>query len=292
VAPKKDKLDPREIEREYGFAYEFFKSDPELWQLLRNAIDGNWSDVRFAAALKDTKWYRKHSDVWRQVTALKYSDPATYRERVNNMRTQIGNLAGQFGADLTNKELNRLAERALLFGWSPDQVLNHIAKDVRPSKSGQYGGELSGIQDRLEQTAFRNGIKLEKKQLQKWMRQIVRGEADVNQFENYIRKIAAQTFGAYGSEIKAGMDAIEVAAPYMQSMADILEMNPASINLFDKTIRRALSYKNEKGETVPMSITTFEDELRKDKRFQYTDGAREQLKAYAIELGKMWGVLT
>lgn len=292
MPPKKDKLDPREIEREYGFAYEFFKSDPELWDLLKKAIAGSWSDVRFAAALKNTKWYKKHSDVWRQVEALKHSDPATYRERLNNVRTQLNNMAGQFGAKLTNKELNRMAERALRLGWSPDQMLNHIAKDVRPSKSGQYGGELSGIQDRLEQTAFRNGIRLDPKQVKKWMRQIVRGEADVNQFENYIRKIAAQTFSAYGQEIKAGMDAMEVAAPYIQSMADILEMNPASINLFDKTIRRALSYTNEKGEAQPMSITAFEDSLRADKRWQYTDGAREQLKAYAIELGKMWGVLT
>lgn len=290
--PKRDRLDPREIEREYGFAYSFFKSDPELWDLLQKAIDGTWSAVRFAQALKDTKWYRKHSDTWRQVTALKHSDPGAYNERLGNMRTQIQNLAGQYGADLTKKELARLSERALLFGWSPDQILDHIAKDVRPGKDGDYDGQLSGIQDRLEQTAFRNGVRLNQKQVKKWMQQIVRGEADVNQYENYIRKLAAQTFTAYGKEIKSGMDAMDVATPYIQSMADILELNPASVNLFDKNIRRALSWKNEKGEAVPMSIADFEDQLRNDKRWQYTDNAKEQLMGYAVELGKMWGILS
>lgn len=288
----KDRLNPREIEREYGFAYSFFKSDPELWDLLQKAIDGTWTDQRFAAALKNTKWYKKHSDVWRQTTALKHSDPGTYNERLKNMQDQVENLAGQYGAKLTPKELKRYTERALLFGWSPDQILDHIAKEVRPNKAGQYGGELSGIQDRLEQTAFRNGVRLDKKQVQKWMRQIVRGEADVNQFENYVRKLAAQTFTAYGKEIKAGMDAMEVASPYIQSMADILELNPASVNLFDKKIRRALSWRNEKGEAVPMSLTDFEDSLRADKRWQYTQGAKEQLMGYAVELGKMWGILS
>lgn len=288
----RDDLSPREIEREYGFAYSFFKSDPELWDLLQKAIDGTWSAQRFGAALKNSKWYKKNSDVTRQVIALKHSDPKTYEERLKNMQDQIENLAGQYGAKLTPKELRRYTTRALMFGWSPDQILDHIAKDVRPNKGGQYGGELSGIQDRLEQTAFRNGVRLNKKQVNKWMRQIVRGEADVNQFENYVRKLAAETFTAYGTEIKAGMDAIEVAAPYIQSMADILEMNPASVNLFDKNIRRALSYKNDKGEARPMSLTDFEDSLRADKRWQYTQGAKEQLMGYAVELGKLWGVLS
>ena len=292
MAPKKDKLSPREIEREYGFAYSFFKSDPELWDLLQKAINETWDDMKFAAELKSTKWYRKHSDSWRQVTALKHSDPATYRERLGNMRTQVQNLAGRYSVELTGKELARLSERALLMGWSPDQVLDHIAKDVRPNKTGQYGGELSGIQDRLEQTAYRNGVRLNKKQVNRWMRQIIRGEADVNQFENYIRGLASQTFTAYGKEIKSGMDAIDVASPYMQSMADILELNPASVDMFDRTIRRALSHKNDKGEPVPMSLTDFEDSLRADKRWQYTDQAREQMKGYAIALGKMWGILS
>ena len=290
--PKKDKLDPKEIEREYGFAYAFFKSDPELMQLLKDAVAGTWDVSRFEAGLKNTKWYKKHSDVWRQNTALKYSDPATFKERSDNMRSQIANLAGQFGAKLTNAELNRYTERAILLGWSPDQVVDHIAKEIAPNKSGQYSGDLSAIQDQLERTAHRNGIRLNADQMQKWMKQIVRGDASVDQFENYIRGIAASTFPAYGEQIKAGMDLADVAAPYIQSYADILELNPASVNLFDKTIRGALSFKDEKGLPSPMSLTQFEDSLRADKRWQYTDNAKQLAQGYAVALGKMWGVLS
>lgn len=289
--PKKDKLDPKEIEREYGFAYSFFKSDPELMKLLKDATAGTWDVARFEAALKNTKWYKKHSDVWRQATALKYSDPATYNERLGNMRSQVANLAGQFGAKLTNAELNRYSERALLLGWSPDQVVDHIAKKIAPNKEGQYGGDLAGIQDQLERTAHRNGIRLNADQTQKWMKQIVRGEASVDQFENYIRGIAAQTFPAWGEQIKSGMDLMDVATPYIQSYADILELNPASVNLFDKTIRSALAFKTKDGLPAPMSIADFEDSLRADKRWQYTDNAKKLAQGYAVSLGKMFGVI-
>ena len=100
-------------------------------------------------------------------------------------------------------------------------------------------------------------------------------------------------FDAYGQEILGGMDAIDVAAPYIQSMSEILELNPADVNLFDPTIRKALSYRDPKTkEPAPLSVAEFEDRLRADKRWQYTDNAHEQLTQYAVELGKLFGVLS
>lgn len=290
--PGKDTLSPKELEREYGFAYKFFKSDPELWDLLKKAIKENWSRNRFQAQLQDTKWFKTHSDLWRQNTALKYSDPGTYRERLNNYKDLVQNLAGEWGADLTKRELEKFSERAYLFGWSEAQVLDHIAKEVKPSKAGHYGGSLAGVEQQLREIAMNNGVRIPQQQLTKWMRMIVRGNADVRQFETHIRGIAAKTFGAYGEEILGGMDAVDVASPYIQSMAEILELNPADVNMYDRTIRRALSHKDEKGQPAPMSITDFEDMLRYDKRWQFTDNARETMQGYAIELGKMWGILS
>lgn len=290
---KKDKLDPKTIEREYGFAYTFFKSDAELWKLLNHAVNGGWDVTRFQAELKDTKWYKQHSDIWRQMTALQYSDPKTFQERLGNMRTQIQNLAGQWGADLSSKELDTYTHRALLLGWSPDQILDHIAKDVRPGKDEHYGGQLSGIEANLRALAQANGVAINDKMLQGWMQAIVRGDSDPKEFETYIRDIASKTFGAYGKQIKAGMNMQDLAAPYIQSMANILELNPNDIDLTDRTIRSALSQKDPKtGEPTTMSITDFEDSLRSDKRYQYTDQAKTQMKAYAIALGKSWGVLS
>lgn len=289
--PKQDKIDRDEIEREYGLAYALFKAFPELSDLLDSAVKGNWDPSKFQVELRQTDWFKNHSDVWRQNQALKYADPATYQERLANSRTLVKNLSGSFDADLSKKALKRLSERALLFGWSEDQIRDTLANYVRPGADGHYEGQLATIEEQLRNTAMRNGVRIGKKQLRGWMRNIVRGNASQEQFQTHIRDVAAKTFSAYGDQIRGGMDLMDVASPYMQSMSEILELNPSSIDLYDKTIRRALSYRDEKGEPVPMSVTDFEDSLRADKRWQYTDNAREQLTGYAIELGQMFGRL-
>lgn len=285
-------LNQKKLEREYGFGYQFFRSDPELWDLLKKAIEGGWGPDRFRAGLKDTKWFRTHSDVWRQNQALKATDPRTYQERLQNYRDQVENLMGQWGIDLERDEINRYAERALNMGWSTDQILDHIKKDVRPGKDGGFQGQLAGIQEQLNNVAYRNGVKIGRKEMTGWMRAIVAGNADVAQYEDYIRRMSAESFTAYGKEIRAGVDLADLASPYISSMAEILELNPNEINLFDRTIRKAIGFRNDKGEAVPMSMSDFEDSLRADKRWQYTDQAHEQLNGYAVALGKMFGVLS
>ena len=288
---KQDKINRDEIEAEYGLSYALFQAFPELRRLLQKAVNQNYDANKFQVELRQTEWFKKHSDIWRQNIALKYSDPATYKERLQNSRTALENLAGAYDADLTKKATRRLAERALLLGWDENQIRDVLASHVRPGKDGHYEGQLSAIEDQLRSTATRNGVRLDRDQMKRWIRQIVRGNASQEQFESHIRAQAAKTFKAYADQINGGVDMYDIASPYMQSMAEILELNPTSIDMYDRTIRKALSYKNDKGHPEAMSISDFEDELRKDRRWQYTDGARQQATEYAIRLGEAFGVL-
>jgi hypothetical protein len=284
-----DRIDQDKIEEEYGLSYALFQAFPELKELLRKAVNGNWSPSKFQVELRQTQWFKKHSDVWRETTALKFSDPSTYRERLANSMTAVQNLAGSFGARLG--ALKRLAERALLFGMSDDQIRDVLANHIKPSEGGHYSGQLSGIEQDLQSLAARNGVRVGKKQLQNWMKSIVRGDASQQQFEQHIRDLAAQTFGAYGDQIRSGIDLIDAASPYMQSMTEILELNPGALDLYDPTLRRAMTgTRNDKNEVVPMSLTDFEDQLRKDRRWQYTQNAREQAMGFTSAISKMWGL--
>ena len=286
----RDKINQDEIEQEYGLSYALFKSFPELDALLKKAVAHSWTAQRFQVELRQSDWFKHHSDVWRQNIALKFSDPSTYKERLGNSLTSVQNLAGAFGARLSDKATRRLAERALLFGWDENQIRDVLAKHVIPSETGHYGGDLSAIENQLRNTALRNGVRIGDHQLRNWMRNIVRGDSSQQQFETHIRDVAAKTFSAYGDQIKGGMDMADLASPYIQSMSDILELNPASLDLYDHTIRKALSFKNDKGEQVPMSITDFEDSLRQDQRWQYTKQAKDQAKGYTNAIAKMWGL--
>lgn len=306
---KRDKIDRDEIEQEYGLAYALFKAFPELNRLLEKAVAQNWDPGKFQVELRQTDWFKNHSDVWRQNIALKYSDPGSYAERLANSQTTLDNLAGAFDADLSNKARRRLAERALLLGWDEAQLRDVLASHVRPGKDGHYEGELSTIETQLRNTALRNGVRLNREQLRGWMRAIVRGDSSQEQYQRVIRSMAARQFDHFADQINGGVDLADIAQPYIQTMADVLELNPGGIDLYDHTIRRALSGfrpdnppkkggKDGKGGkddrkpgSSPMTMSEFEDYLRADKRWQFTDQAREQATEYAIRLGESFGVL-
>ena len=54
-------------------------------------------------------------------------------------------------------------------------------------------------------------------------------------------------------------------------MSQILELNPDEIELNDATLRAAIGQDRE------MNIFDFKKALRKDSRWQYTEGAREEV---------------
>lgn len=296
--PKKKRrprpLSPKQIdkiEEEYGLAYALFKAFPELNNLLQSAVKDHWTPAKFQVELRQTNWFKKHSDVWRKNIALKYTDPASYNERLQNNITAVRNLSASVGVTFIPKNLRYVAERALLFGWDEGQLRDYLAQYVRPNAQGDFGGALAAAENNLSQLAHQNGVRVNRNLMTTWMRNIARGEGTEDQFQNYIRNQAAGTFKLYADQIRAGANVYDIANPYINAMAQTLELNPNQVDLFDPTVRRALSgVRNDKGQLEEMSVTDFEDQLRQDKRWQYTQQANEQAKGYVNAISKMWGL--
>jgi hypothetical protein len=288
---KQDKINQDDIEEEYGLSYALFKAYPELNDLLKKAISKNYTPQRFQVELRQSEWFKKHSDVWRENTALFYSDPATFEERLGTVSTKLQDLAASVGVTLGDSALARLSKRALLFGMADEEIRDVLSNHVKPSDGG-YGGDLAGIESDLRQTAYANGVNLGDDQINKWMKAIVRGEANQEQYRNNIRSMAAAAFPLYGEQVKGGMDLIDVATPYLQSMTDVLEIAPGSTGLNDPMVRKALSgSRDASGAAVPMNTSEFEDMLRQDKRWGYTRKANDTAKGFAAAIARSWGLM-
>lgn len=292
TTPGLSKKQQDQIEQSYGLSYALFQAFPELNTLLGKAVKENWSAQKFQVELRQTDWFKTHSDVWRKNTALKYSDPASYNERLNQQTSQFENLATSLGVHLDPSMNRQLAEQALLFGWDEGQVKNVLSQYVAPSQTGDYGGDLASVEHNLNSLAYQNGIKLSPQQLQGWMQSIANGNASEEELSTQIRDIAAKTFSLYGDQIRGGANLMDIASPYVQAMASTLELNPNNLDLFDPNIRQALtgSLNDKTGQYEPMSVTKFEDSLRQDKRWQYTQTAQDQARGYVAALSNAWGL--
>lgn len=285
-----DGLNKKELAESYGYALAFMKSDPELWKLFNQAVKGDWDDARFEAKLKDSKWFKNHSATYRNNLLQMKTDPGTWEARLGEMHATLQDFVNQAGASLSGKALKKFSRDALLYGWSNEQIKNKVAGYVDTVAGGHYGGQAGEDEESLRKLAADFGQTVEQKNLHKWVVDIARGNSTVQEFEAYMRKTAESSFPGYRDQIRSGMTVREIADPYMQSMAEVLEINPSNIDVKDPTIRRALTHvQADTGKAGEFSLYDFEVELRKDPRWLRTKGAQDQAMAVTRKVMQDWG---
>lgn len=274
------KLDAASLAQDYGFAYSFLKSDPSLYALFQQAVKGNWNQAKFTAELKNTTWYQRNAESVRQYNFLAKTDPATLAARRNAVRAQLQDKAAQMGAAITPAMFNTIAQNALMYNWNDSQIQDVLSGYVH-TVNGVFTGGAADTAERIRQKAWRNGVSLPEATVQTWVQGIAAGDMTMEGATAVLQKSAKSIAPAYAAEIDAGMDLYDIASPYMQSMAKILEIPPAKVDLFDPTIRSALSQKDSKGQATSKTLWQFENDLRQDPRWTKTQNAQDSMMTNA-----------
>lgn len=276
----------------YGWSQAFLEGHPELKQLFDQAVQHGWTAPRFIAELQDTGWFKKHSDVARKAMYLKATDPKTYAKNVNQLKQQLADAAGGIGVEIPPSQLETMAEHAYLFGWDQNQINNHLAQMVNIQKqNATVGGSLASAENQIKNYAYNNGVTLNDHTMQNWLRQIVRGNSTVEEYQQYITKQAAAAHPNWSKELNSGMSLSDVASPYINSMAQILEIDPSQISVNNKLIRQALSYQDDKGQWKQMTLGDFEDRVRQDPRWMNTDNAKQQYMDIGTSILQRFGLV-
>jgi len=280
------------IAEDFGYQLAFLKSDKELYSVFTKAVNGKWDATRFVAAVRGTKWYKTHSENWRNNTQLQYSDPASFKSKMDEQYAGLRRIAGEMGVGGTPAQFKQLATQALMMGWGDDIVRNQLTSWLGKKGATLTGTGTSGqVENAIRQTAFRNGINVSDSMIQGWAARVMGGTATIEDAQQSIReKYAASVAPGFAKELAAGQDLYDLASPYMQTMAKTLEINPGDVDLFDPTIRKALASSSDKdGQVGSVPLWQFERDLKKDQRWLKTNGARDELDKAARSLSQMFG---
>lgn len=273
-------LSAAELAEQYGFVSSFLNSNPELKTLFQKAVAGTWSADKFQASLRNTKWWKTHSDHERQYLLQLKADPATAKQVLQQATTHIQQLAAQLGVANTayvKKQLSAAAYDVVAKGWSDDQLRNFLGQYVY-FYSGNPKGEGGDDWNQLHSYAYSQGVTMSGDWYGTASRAVVRGTSSLQDFKSQIDKIAKAQFPQWQKQIDGGQTVSDLAQPYMQSMAQILELPGGSINLLDPTIKKAMSFTDPKtGQKGAMPLWQFENTLRSDPRWKGTQNAQDSL---------------
>lgn len=274
------KLSSAELAEQFGYTSAFLNSNPELKNLFSDMVSKGYSKEMFQAKLRNTKWWKTHSDKEREYLTQTYTDPATAKQNFNAAYISVRQLANQLGIKETKFTKARIQEAAYNVaakGWSDSQLRYYL---------GQYvyfdGGDMEGAgadtQNELRAYAYSMGVHMSDKWYADNTRQVLRGLATTSDYKNDMLRQAKAMFPQFSKQLDSGQTVADIAQPYLQSMSQILELPTGSINLFDPTIKKALQYKNPgtlQTETKP--LWQFENDLRGDPRWKATKNAQDSM---------------
>lgn len=289
MAPK---LSSTELAEQYGLSYAFFASQPELMKLLKAAVAGGWTGGKFTAELKNTAWWKDNSATARQAQIEAKTDPATYRANLAAATIQARDAAVQAGAILTSAQLSTLATHIVNLGWNDEQIANFLGGYIKFSGDHVLGGQAGTAANQITQFAYDNGIKLSDGVIKNYAAYVVKGLTTVENVQAQLRQQAAGAYPGFAEQIQGGASVQDIAQPYIQTMAQELDVPPDSITLFNPKIKAALNNADDKGQPAPLSLTDFRDQIRQDPAWGKTSDAIDKTMAVGHQVLQDMGVLS
>jgi hypothetical protein len=277
---------------QYGLSMRLINSSKELKNLFKQAVAGSWSSARFAASLKNTKWWRSQSDSLRKYVTLKITDPATWAQnnaataaKLNRLAVQVG-LGNQIfqagpGKGQANALLKQAIYNSLALGWSDERIKDWMGTKVSVH-GGIMWGEAGEAFDKLHGIAYLNGQKYSDAFYKATATNVAAGRATLEQYEAQIRREAAARYSAFSEQILAGQNAMDLAAPYIKSVSSLLELPETDVDLFNSHVASAM--------TKSTPLWQFENDLRADPLWRKTNNARESMFTVAHQVAKDFGL--
>ncbi|KGA07864.1 MAG: hypothetical protein GM48_3395 [actinobacterium acIB-AMD-7] len=295
-----------------------FNLDTKLGELLVEAVAGGWDNEKFLAKAKLTPWWQKNADSVRTkiVNREKYNDLLKAGEDVKNteygmyLGKQVRSIKAQAkdlaDVTLTDAQAQSIAQKIYDGNLEDDPlainslIVPFIGKTTSIVGNGLsttgFGGQALQNYQTLQGIAKANGFALKDilpnvsaitagGDLETAvLRGLADGSIDINRVAQDARMLAAQGQPQYVRGLLGqGYDLEAIYAPYRQTMASTLELDPNQIDLNDNTLRMAITDKGD------MNLYDFKKALRQDNRWQYTGAAKEEVSNAALKVLQDFG---
>jgi hypothetical protein len=297
-----------------------FKIDPKLGELLVQAVNEGWDNAKFLAKAQLTPWWQKNSGAIRTriIDREKYNDLLKAGEDVSKtdyglylskqMRAVKAKAREIAGVTLTDEQAQLVASK-IYDGFLDDdplainaliipfigKVSSIVGTGTGLTQTG-FGGQALQNYQTLQGIAKANGFTLKDilpnistitagGDLETAVLQgLADGSIDINRVAQDARMLAAQGQPKYVRDLLGqGYDLENIYAPYRQTMASTLELDPNQIDLNDSTLRMAITDKGD------MNLYDFKKALRQDNRWQYTGAAKEEVSNAALKVLQDFG---
>jgi hypothetical protein len=209
-------------------------------------------------------------------------------KELKNKRDAVKLLATELGVELTDGQVNSLGYDYANGNIDATTVKSRIASTGNINFAT---GEAAKTIDSLKATAASYGVSYDPSWYNQSAKDILTGKVDNDTIAQQLKELAKSRYPSLAKQIDAGYTVKQVASPYLQSMANILEINPNDITMEDPTIKQAFTSLNADGQPSTKALWQFEQDLKQDPRWRFTKNAQTDLMGTARKVLQDFGLV-
>ena len=209
-------------------------------------------------------------------------------KELKNKRDAVKLLATELGVELTDGQVNSLGYDYANGNIDATTVKSRIASTGNINFAT---GEAAKTIDSLKATAASYGVSYDPSWYTQSAKDILIGKVDNDTVAQQLKELAKSRYPSLAKQIDAGYTVKQVASPYLQSMANILEINPNDITMEDPTIKQAFTSLNADGQPSTKALWQFEQDLKQDPRWRFTKNAQTDLMGTARKVLQDFGLV-
>jgi len=274
----------------FGFLKAFLDKYPndtklqESWALL---LDNDIAGAELA--FKESQYYINTLPISDKRLKTKLAQFGVYTQELNKfIDEQVRRLTlSGIKLDPNDKAVRDMFETAYDNAETDNQIdIKALALNSGKVIGGAVGGSIADL--RAYAKAF--GIKYTDADYNRWSSEIFSGTTTANDIQSKIRQDSASAFPVYADKILSGTSVDSIGSAYKSSLANILELDADSVDFTEPMLRKALQFTQD-GKPAVMPVWMFEQELRQDPRWQYTNNARESVYNAIYQVGTDFGVI-
>jgi len=289
------------LKASYGFVATLAAKVPEIRTLMQRAVREKWTSERFQMAVAGTKWWKRTPAQTRQWITQQASDPASATRNWATGANKISMIAGSMGLSkgMTNAIARDIWIDTQLAGYD-EQQLRAVVYDRLTGRVpiNDIGGEFGSLINQAKEMASAYGYapgdldKQAKDAAGLGLHYGDESQAGLSLWETKLKNYAKSKYGAFADRIDAGETVRDIAQPYIDVYGQVLEVNPQDVGLNDALLQKALQGTSEAGKPpAAQAVWQFEQGLRKDPRWGFTNNAKQATAEVATTIGKAFGMI-
>jgi hypothetical protein len=265
-------------------------NDPVYGTELRNILALlNKKDFAGARkALENSAFYKNNSATVASRLKLKASQPGAYADALDKYKQAQKRRLIAAGIKVDPNQIDAILAKAYDSGLDENQLDATILSSG--NFSAKFGGATVGSVDSLKQYASAFGMSYNQAFWDTYSKDLFAGTTTAEDIQAKIRQDAASAYPVYADGINEGKSLDAMMSAYKTSISNILEIDADTITFNDKNLRRAAQYVGPDGKPMLMPIWQFEQELRNDPRWEYTDNARATVDSLSLKVLRDWGM--